>query len=374
MKSTKTNWPVRGASCVLACGLALPGCGGTKITKTDGSNSAARDSAGPISDAIIPDTPMATGGSGGTFGYDGPANLGGSGGASLGGNSGAGSSGAAGIDADTSTSDAALGSAGGSARPDGGGGAGGVLIALDGGGGFGSGGITGKGGSGGTGGLSDRGGAGGNGGSGGSAVKQDASDATWWANDAGIKTCPTDIGGYPKCDVGGPSIYVIGGTYDTYQCNQYGVWARQPDSCPGLLVDGDTCMGQFTCLYPSYWYCDCSGGMGFPAKCGDVRDLGLLDPRDASVPIDAPPPLPILPCPSGVETSACGYSTEHYCSQPTGNELCQCVSGAWRCFGAPCPGSVNRSTPCDTTDIRCRGDDGSACACFVDGFFMCGYY
>jgi hypothetical protein len=55
MEDARTNCLVFLLGCVLAAGLGLTGCGGTKLTKTDGSSSAARDGAGPISDAIIPD-------------------------------------------------------------------------------------------------------------------------------------------------------------------------------------------------------------------------------------------------------------------------------------------------------------------------------
>jgi hypothetical protein len=77
MEDARTNWLVFLLGCVLAAGVGLTGCGGTKITKTDASGSTTPDGASPSSDAIFPDTPMATGGSGGTFGYDGPANVGG---------------------------------------------------------------------------------------------------------------------------------------------------------------------------------------------------------------------------------------------------------------------------------------------------------
>ena len=376
MKPTRTRCPVIVATSGLVCALALLGCGGPKLVKTDGASPPQADGALVLVDVPSTDALAGSGGasaaggsvgSGGTSAYDAAISQGG-GGIATGGSSGNGPGGVGGIDVKTNDVDAPLGGSGSVTQTGGVGVDGGPSTSM---GGARFDGGTVRGGSGGAGGSIGRGWAGGNGGSGGSAAKQDAADAAWWANDAGLKACPPNIGCYPRCDVGGPSICVVSGTYDAYQCNQYGVWSRQPDSCPGLLVSGDTCTGQFTCLYPSYWYCDCTAGMGFPAKCGDVRDLGMLDPRDASVPVDSAP-LPILPCPADTATAVCDYSAQHYCSQPTGRDLCMCVSGAWTCYGTPCPATVNRSTPCSTTQIRCLGDDGTACGCFVDGFFMCG--
>lgn len=111
MKATRTIPLVRAACCVLACGLALTGCGGTKITKTDASGSDMPDAAGFPFDVMAPDTPTGGGGlvasggaagAGGGIGHDAPANLGGSGGAR-------------GAGASSTTGGSALGGAGGAA-------------------------------------------------------------------------------------------------------------------------------------------------------------------------------------------------------------------------------------------------------------------
>jgi hypothetical protein len=362
----------------LGQGFAAGGCSGAKGWQTDGPAPASADGSARA-DAPASDTPLHTGGAGGSGGifgsggaiaYDVATGRGGSGG--TGGITVAGSGGAPGLDANTSVRDAALGGAVGDTQVTGGSGSGGRT--GSGGAAPGSGGrvvLDGAVVDGGKGGFMGGGGAVGSGGSGAGGIKIDAAerrDAAWWANDAGMKTCPYSSMAGVKCGAGIPSTCVIAGTYDTYQCNPRGVYVRLPDSCPGLLKDGDQCVGKFWCLYPSYWYCDCSAGMGFPAKCGDARDLGILDPYH---PPDAPTP-PTPPCSADVQQGAsCDRKTQRWCARSSGIDLCNCI-GTWQCPTASCPASVDDSTPCDAA-AYCLAADRRVCECATNKLFICGF-
>jgi hypothetical protein len=366
MESRATSWSASAAGVGLVCAFCAGACSGSKGWQTDGSTFASADGAARTSDGAAADVPMqldsASGGvpgSGGAITYDGATGRGGAGGAPN-------------VDANTSGRDSALDAAGGT---------GAVTTTGGSGGRSGSGGTVGSGGwmaldgpvaaggkttySGG-GGFIGAGGAGGRGGSGGAKLDAAAqADAAWWQNDAGIKTCPTGGG---KCQSGEPSACVISGTYDVYQCNSNGYLVREPDSCPGLLKDGDMCVGQFFCLYPSYWYCDCSAGMGFPAKCGDARDTALLDPWHSP---DAPQP-PTPPCSADVQQDvACDRLTNHYCARENGVDLCLCSGNKWACSASPCPAVIGDSAPCGGATF-CQAGDHTVCMCSTTGVFMCG--
>jgi len=375
--------------------LVVAGCG--KSNWSAGTEAGAGSSLGgrPGSfDANVADSPVGIGGGGagavavgGLAIVDAPvaaAGRVGTGGASLGavGGAAAGRAGAGGVGGATIVGGATglggvagtgLGGAGGRGAG-GGGGAGG--LPPTGGGLGGAGGLPGTGASRPTGGLPGLGGMGGRGGStstGGRTGSFDAGvrDGAWWANDAGIKVCPSYMDS-KTCDPGGPSICVVAGSYDAYHCNQYGMWERDPDSCPGLLVTGDTCVGQFTCLYPSYWYCSCPG-MGFPASCGDARTMGFLDPRDAAPPVDSGHPL--LPCPDDVQTASCTGEQEHFCVLPNGLELCRCNgTGTWTCTVPGCPDAPALRMACSVdagTLLMCKGTAGDVCYCTINGIFVC---
>jgi hypothetical protein len=202
-------------------------------------------------------------------------------------------------------------------------------------------------------------------------------DAAWWANDAGIKVCPSKMD-YRACDPGGPSVCVVAGSYDAYHCGSTGFWEKDPDACPGLLVTGDTCIGQFTCLFPSYWYCSCPG-MGFPASCGDARTMGILEPRDAA-PVETGTSLPpVLPCPNDLKTATCSWESEHFCVLPDGLELCRC-DGTWTCSEPACPAppTVGMKCPIDAgaivTSLMCLGAAGDICYCNNYGVIACGKF
>lgn len=168
-----------------------------------------------------------------------------------------------------------------------------------------------------------------------------------------------------KCEAGSPSICVIAGGYDTYHCDETGWWAKNQDHCPGLLTTGDTCTGEFICLYPSYWYCTCTG-MGFPATCGDIRTTStLLVPRDAGP--DADPHPAILPCPENPQGVACDPKSypRQACVRGNSTNLCSCVAGTWSCLAETCPAVIDLTTPCGTSDFNrlCLKDDDKICTC-----------
>ena len=361
-----------------AIALAMFGCDSSSPSRANGVNNAKPDGGGSTPETGAGDAPL--GGGGGIQGGGGSAGGGKTSGGGSGGSTASGTVGGYG---------GALGGSAGTIRPAGG--AGGAVAGLGGAGGQVSSGAGGRVGAGGTpmgqgGGYGPDAGRGGAGGSVDAPIggNRDAAarEVMWWENDAGIKACPYYFGDYidRQCLPGGPSICVVAGTYNPYQCNASGRWTRQPDPCPRLLVNGDTCTGQFACLYPSFWYCDCSAGMGFPAKCGDVRETGLLDPRDAAPPVDTRPAA-LLACPADYRTGTCDQKVQWKCVQEDGNTVCMCqVSGTWRCSSAPCSAPVAMGDPCDPSlgATYCRSDSDGVCTCTNSdratptiGIFLC---
>ena len=378
----------RGSNAFVATGLAIAlamfGCDSSSPSRTNGINNAKPDGGGSTPETGGGDTPL--GGGGGIQGGGGSAGGGKTSGGGSGGSTASGTVGGYG---------GALGGSAGTIAPAGGG-AGGAVAGIGGAGGqvssgaggqvssgaggaggqvaTGTGGLVGTGGStsgqgGGYGRDAGRGGAGGVvdaaiGGGGDAAVRDGsmwAREALWWENDAGIKTCKAAINS-TNCMHGGPSICVVAGTYDAYQCSSRGRWGRQPDNCPGLLDDGDMCTGQFLCVYPSYWYCDCSAGMGFRAKCGDIRNTDLLIVREAGGPF----------CPDDPD-APCAWGASTYCVKPNMVDICGCSGGKIACESKPCPSTVVQGTPCDSTvNARwCQSVYYEICMCYPGGYYSC---
>jgi hypothetical protein len=377
-KPDPTAWPWRFA--LLGLALSIPvACG--KSSSHGGVEAGAGGGAGgsiAVGDANSLDAPMATAGNGqpdaaiaGSIAIDAPNGAAGAGGGGGFGTGGGAMAGTGGGSTGPARPDGGLGGAGATGGVTGNAGATGGKAGSVGGGTSGS--AAGTAGS--TGGRSALAGASG---------QLDAVDAAWFANDAGIKNCPESLvsGNSLKCEVGSPSICVVAGTYDTYHCSEGGWWVKNPDHCPGLLTTGDTCTGEFICLYPSYWFCQCPG-MGFPATCGDIRTTStLLVPRDAGPDTNKERYPTILPCPENPQGAACDSVTypQGACVRGNSIDLCTCVSGTFSCPTKACPAVVDTSMPCEASDmeleLNCLKDGNKICRCILlrsgSYLFSCG--
>lgn len=131
---------------------------------------------------------------------------------------------------------------------------------------------------------------------------------------------------------------------------------------------------RYECLYPDATLCECNS----PTSKPTCLPLGQWEAgmRDAAVP-DAP--LPDAPvgskpaCLSDLVSSTCDPATQRYCTMPSGLELCECRGGSWACSASGCPTAPSSQTTCPGgSDMMCNSTGSNVCICQASGYFLCG--